>query len=201
MKQIHNSSQKTDWDKQIIADLAFIKKHLRYPIRRMTIIPLLSSGLVLILLARPLFIANFFSKSNQLLVFLAMIIFVILPTFVILKRYIDLIRFFPVRTSFSIAVNMQLLERFLKEQRLVTFRHSEAPEIYQIISKNISAVGDEREVLIFIVDDNRILINSHFTSSRKWFRLFSAPTRHRQMIKQLEIWLRATTSIHLQKKI
>ncbi len=197
MKEInepHNSN--TDWSKQIIEDLSFIKKHLRYPLRRMTIMPVLSSGILLVLIARFVFVASVFKVKGNYFV-LIILLFLALPTLASFKRYIDLLRFFPVETGRLLTINMKLLERFLEEQRLVTFRHPDAPEVYQIISKNITAVGDEREVLIFIADDDRILINSHFTSSRKWFRLFNAATHHREMTKQLKDWL-STNSLDQQ---
>ena len=127
---------------------------------------------------------------------------ILIPLIIGVRRYIDIIRFKPVATGFPLVKNMQLLETFLKEEQLVVFRHPESPGIYQIISKNISAVGDEREVMIFIADDNRILVNSHFTTSRKWSNFTVNATHKKEMVRLLKKWLQqhaAHPSASIQK--
>jgi hypothetical protein len=188
MKFLDQENQQTRFDSELLEDLSFIKQRLRYPYRRMTMMPLLAAAVFIGILVRLLFVVVLMKGSGWMraLIFIPL---VGIPAFVGIKRYVNLIRFSPVATPFYLSENMKLLQRFLEEQRLVTFRHPEAPEIFQIISKNIDAFGDEREVLIFICDDKRILINSHFTSSRQRFRFFIAPSHQQQMIKQLEGWL------------
>ncbi|RYZ46815.1 MAG: hypothetical protein EOP49_22610 [Sphingobacteriales bacterium] len=115
----------------------------------------------------------------------------LVPTVMSVRRYVDLIRFTEVPTPYFLAANMKLIQEFLKDNQLLMLRHSDAPEVFQIISRNISTVGEEREVLIFIADDRRILVNSHFTTSRRRFRMFSAPTHHREMIGKLKKWMAA----------
>jgi hypothetical protein len=190
MKTLPQDSSSGQWESQLVQDLSFIRKHRRYPFRRMTLMPLAASTLIIGLFIRFVagaMVVGHMKSVNWTLVFALFLMAV--PTAVAFRRYIDLIRFYTVPTSFFLAENMSLLQQFLEEQRLVVFRHPEAPEVFQIISRNISAIGDEREVLIFIADDKRILVNSHFTSSRKRFRLFSAPTHHLQMVRELKNWL------------
>lgn len=187
MKSITEHQGAADWSLQLLEDLSFIKRKLRYPIRRLTLLPLFPLLVMLGAWFPYLNIQMFRHRVGMvgLLVFLVSSI----PALLLLMRYINMVRFFTVATPHSLVINAQLLERFLESKRLITFRHPEAPEVYQIISKNISHVGDEREVLIFIVDDYRILINSHFTSSRNRFRVFLAYTHQRPMIKELKKWL------------
>ncbi len=195
MKSIPEHLGAADWNLQLLEDLSFIKRKLRYPIRRLTLLPLFPLLVMLGAWFPYLNIQMFRHKVGMvgLLVFLVSSI----PALLLLMRYINMVRFFTVATLHPLVINAQLLERFLKSKRLITFRHPEAPEVYQIISKNISHVGDEREVLIFIVDDYRILINSHFTSSRKRFRVFLAHTHHRPMIKELKKWLKEQSTTEL----
>jgi hypothetical protein len=193
MKFLNQENQQQRFDSELLEDLSFIKERLRYPYRRMTVMPLLAAGVFVAILFRLLF-AVVLMKGSGLLRAVIFIPLVGIPAFIGIKRYFNLIRFFPVATPLYIAGNIQLLQRFLEEQRLVTFRHPEAPEIFQIISTNIDAFGDEREVLIFICDDKRILINSHFTSSRQRFRFFIATSHQQEMIRQLRSWLKKELS-------
>lgn len=157
--------------------------------------PLLSSGIVLFVFLRFMLVSLFTSHSRYPhATWFIVFTFMVIPTIIAIRRYIDLIRFHTVSTRFSLPENIDLLQQFLKEQQLITFRYPQAPGVFQIISKNISALYEEREVLIFIADDKRILINSHFTSSRKKFRFLSAPTHHQQMITLLKNWLNTRKS-------
>lgn len=195
MKSIPEHQGAADWSLQLLEDLSFIKRKLRYPLRRLTLLPLFP---LLVMLGAwfPYLNIRMFRGEVSIVVLLVFLVSSV-PSILLLIRYVNMVRFFAVATPHSLAVNTRLLERFLESKRLVTFRHPEAPEVYQIISKNISRVEDEREVLIFIVDDYRILINSHFTSSRKKFRVFLAQTHHRAMIKELKKWLQEQSTKEL----
>jgi len=67
---------------------------------------------------------------------------------------------------------------------LALSRLDKAPEVFQIISKNVTASKNEiREVVIFVADDKRILINSHFVGKKA---AFTYPSHHyKQMVTQL----------------
>lgn len=189
MNALPSGDRQQTFINELIEDLAFIRGKLRYPFRRMTLMPLLASGIIVGFFLRFVFVATITKNSNYAMLFVMLLICV--PTVVAIKRYIDLIRFFPVDTYTRLHDNIILLQDFLQEKRLVTFRHPAAPEIFMISSKNLSALGDEREVLIFVADENRILINSHFTTSRNRFRLFIAASHQQQIIRELKAWLRA----------
>ena len=104
-----------------------------------------------------------------------------------LWRYMQTLKFATIATPFYSEQNRELIERFLKSMHLVVFQHPEAPEVYQIISKNIDAFKEQREVMVFIADDKRILLNSHYT--RTGFTLISSSGNYREMAKSLKIWL------------
>lgn len=190
MKALPQNPETASFQNKLLEDLNFIKKYRRYPFRRMTLMPFLISGLLIASLFRFIPGAYFLAGLKTAPAFLMIIILCIFPMVVTIKRYINLIRFFEVKTPFSLSQNLFLLKKFLSENHFLVFHHPKAPEVLQIISKNIDAFGEEREVLIFIADEKRILINSHFSSSRKWFRLLSASTHEQQIIKQLKSWLR-----------
>lgn len=187
MKSLPEDQQYANWNSSILNDLSFIKRTLRYPIKRMTLMPLLSSGILVLFVSRLMYIGMFSSNTKTL--FLLACILLGIPSFISLVRYWNILHFFEVKSPTTLAGNMSLLANFLKEKQLITFRHPEAPEIFQIISRNIATSGEEREVLIFIVEDHRFLINSHFTSSRSRFRLVIRATHHQSMIKELNQWL------------
>lgn len=202
MKFLPEDQQQANWNNSILNDLSFIKRKLRYPLKRMTLIPLLSSGILVLFVLRLMYIGMFSSNTKTMLILACIILGI--PSFISLVRYWNILHFFEVKSPAFLAGNMNLLTNFLKEKQLVTFRHPEAPEIFQIISRNIATNGEEREVLIFIADEHRFLINSHFTSSRSRFRLIIRATHHQAMIKELEHWLaqQSLTNISaLQQKI
>lgn len=196
-----NGREDTKWDDSLANSLSFIKRHRRYPFSQMTLMPLITS---LALLASLIWLTfDFLSSGTRtgssfpfLIVFLMAV-----PILAAISRYFNLIRFRAIHTPFALSENMKIVQRFLEEQKLVTFRHPEMPEIFQIISKNISAVGEDREVLIFVADDQRILINSHYTSSRKWFRFLSPPTHEREMIRLFMDWLSTTSKANGANKV
>jgi hypothetical protein len=184
-------SDTTEWQEELATNLAFIKKHKRYPFTSMTIMPLITS-IVLLGGLIWMFWAGLYGNKQATGSFPFIIALVLsVPVLVAIGRYFSLIGFRIIHTSFYLAENMKLLQLFLEQQKLVTFRHPAMPEVFQIISKNISAMGEDREVLIFVADDKRVLVNSHYTSSRKWFRFLSPPTHEKEMIKSFMHWLSA----------
>jgi hypothetical protein len=82
---------------------------------------------------------------------------------------------------------MDLLKKFLQSQHLAFSQHPEAPEVFMILSKNLSLRGDYREVVIFITDDNQVLLNSHFTGSR--FSITPPSKNYKLMARMLKEWL------------
>lgn len=186
MKQLSESSAAHEFGSELLKDLFFIKKHKRYPFKRMTLMPLAASGIMLValilFLARMLPFANSsYKHATSYIVFTLMVV----PVIIACKRYVDIIRFYTVKTSFYLLENRKLLQQFFESQHFAFFNHPDAPEIFMMLSKNISTAGDEREVAVFIADDKQILINSHFAASRKKFNFMTAPTHHAQLINML----------------
>ncbi len=187
MKKLSEGTEQYQFNNQLLEDLSFIKAKKRYPIKRMTTIPLISAGIMLLYLGW-LFLhfgSSVYNGSYALTILLA------IPVIVAFKRYIDMLRFSELQTPYFTAENRDLLLQFLQSEHFAFSLHPEAPEIFMMLSKNISAIGEEREVLIFIADDRRILINSHFTRSRKKFHFIGGATHHMQIIKQLRNWLKS----------
>lgn len=163
VKRLQDGNTKhTEWDKQIITDLSYIKRHLRYPMHRKVITPIIF-WIVLFLLISGLVLSAVLEKdtsSKSVIAFAPLI----LP-WVIILYYVHSLRFTKVQTPYTLAQNIGIIEQFLKTNHLLIFRHPEAPEVFQIVSKDISAGKEEREMMFFIADDYRILVNSQFTQS------------------------------------
>lgn len=178
-----NSGSQPEWDSSLIKDLAFIKKNLRYPISKKQLLPGLIGlvGLIIMIQSASLILA----RRHGVLDFLilgAMLLMII----IIIRRTMEALKFISISTPFVLADNIKVLHDFLEGQHLVVFRHPEAPEVFQIISRNIDAFKDVREILVFIADDNRILINSHFTSASQ-----NMAKHHKQMGQMLTDYIKA----------
>lgn len=191
MKTLPNAGGNADWDNELVSQLSFIKKHLRYPLNKTTLAPTLLFLLLTGLIMRVGFASYSLRHSHGtgLLSYLLALL-ILLPVGFSIYRYIQTIRFVSVPTPFGAAQNMQLIQQFLKAMHLAVFQHPDAPEVFQIISKNIRASGlkdEQREVMVFIADDNRILLNSHFTGSG--FTLIPSAGNYRKMAEGLKKWL------------
>ena len=163
MKRLRDgTTHRPNWDKQILTDLSYIKQHLRYPMRLRILTPIVF-WIVFSLLVGGIILSSMLEK-NFSPVFLFSFIPLLLPCMIIL-RYVRSLRFAKVQTPYTLAENMAILERFLKAHHLLIFRHPQAPEVFQILSKDISVGKEEREIMIFIADDYRVLVNSQFTQA------------------------------------
>ena len=175
-------------------DLAFIKKTLRYPLRRALLLPLLAWSLIV---AALFFFTVFRLLGNTDLSagkhwFAGLIPLVCsVPVIAGLLRYLRSLKFTVLRTGRPIVENRVLLERFLKEQQLQVVNHPMSKDIFQIVSTPVSAkTGDMRQVMVFIADEGRILLNSHFTSNG--LMIAPASRLHTTMRAQLEAWISTT---------
>lgn len=189
MKRIGTSFSEQQWNNRIVGQLSFIKKHLRYPIGRKTALPvvlLTASSLWFGFIFFNIVLAKRHFHGPDWLILLLPAFFV-LPSVVAVMRYLQTLRFVTVNARPLMAENMLLLQQFLQQNHFAYARHPEAPEVFQIISQSIGALRNEREVVVFIADDRRILINSHFTRNR-----FNAPVgspHYKEMAKSLDRWL------------
>ncbi len=176
------------WKNSLLNDLVFIKKHLRYPINKRTIPAALSAVLILFFAVRVIWTALFasgrvhygagwFLAGTLLIVAIARI-----------SRYWRSLRFLAIPTPFFANENRKQIEDFLRWQQLNVYRHPQAPDVFQILSRPRNSNSPQREVMIFIADDKRILINSHIIN-QKWS--IAPPSRNAgNMAAMLYKWLR-----------
>jgi len=178
----------------MVKDLTFIRQHLRYPINRFTMMPAVMAA---ILISFGAFTIWWFTTQHgssnagdrPLWPFLLVGCAMSVPGLVAARRHLVMLRFIAVPTPYYLTENTAILIQFLKAQHLMVFRHPEAPEVFQILSKNINPFREEREIIIFIADEKRILINSHFTTSGT--SLNTGAVHHHQMADALRRWLAA----------
>lgn len=176
------------WDNSLVNDLDHIKKSLRYPMRLKTLKPVLIWALFLMLVTSIVASAYLAGDSRKMPYFLFLLNMISATAMAV--RYIQTLRFQQVRTGLFVQQNSAILESFLKAQQLLVFRHPEIPEVYQILSRNLYRAGnsEKREVIIFIADDKRILVNSHFTETG--FVTPPGGRHHKQMAEKLKEWIK-----------
>jgi len=193
MRTLPTGNGDAQWENSIIKDLSFIKKHLRYPFNKKTLVPSLMFGMFLAFIARFAWFGWIMARAANKHSFLGstsfVVILVLTPLVISLAAYYRTLRFEAISTVFYMGENQQLIQKFLQSQHLVVYRHPEAPEVFQIISRNISATkNEEREVMIFIADDKRILINSHITGRKLGLGAYTS-RNYKQMAKLLRTWM------------
>jgi len=175
------------WNNTLLDDLAFIKKKQRYPLSRKTIPSTILIAFFVLMISRLSFVGLLLNhKSN-----IAMSVFtVVIMTVVFISgilSYWRTLRFSCITTPYFESENRALIELFLKSQHLNMYRHPKAPEVFQILSRALGNKQDQREVMIFIADDHRILINSHFIN-QKW-TITPQSRNYRKMASQFKQWL------------
>jgi hypothetical protein len=157
-----------DGGKRIVSQLDFIKLHLRYPLDRRTLWPVIALGSILPGLYIAFTAASNHDANNRSSVWVLAVVCICLfvPVAVTFRRFLLALKFISVPADASTGDNIILLQKFFKDHKLAYRQLPGTPEVYQIISTSISSLKDEREVVFFVADNNRILINSHFTRSR-----------------------------------
>jgi len=165
MKKIESNG--ADWQDRIFKDLDYIKKNLRYPWKGSRRAPLIFWA-AMILLIILLQIAYFFAYGTPLRKSLAMsawMTFILVMFSLAIIRYLKSLKFNVIKSGLPKHLNLKLTANFLDQKHLLIFHHPDCEDIMQILSRPISNESEQREVLIFIADENRILINSHFTEN------------------------------------
>jgi hypothetical protein len=190
MRSLPGAPDSPQWDHSLVSDMAYIKARMRYRMTGKIILPVIVWSIILIL-AITIAIVSYRmkvaagEKPNSLVVLASLSAASIFLA--IIFQHLASLTFIKIDTGMPLAENSLLTNRFLEAQHLVVFRHPEIPEVYQIISRNISAGKEDREILIFIADDNRILINSHFTNMG--WSLFPSGRHHTQMARMLKDYI------------
>jgi hypothetical protein len=182
------------WENSLINDLAYIKQNLRYRITKKTLMPSLIG--ILLLLSPTTFVIFFYISltGGKMAPVVFLLILNITTTFSVAFRYWNTLKFKATPTDLFLQENKALLEQFLRAQQLLVFRHPEMPEVFQILSRNLipSQKQEKREVIIFIADDKRILINSHFTGSG--WNIIPEKRHDEQMAENLKEWIKSHSS-------
>ena len=187
------------WENPLLNDLSFIKKHLRYPVNRRTIfsvLGILGAGIFLVSFCC-LYFNGIFSHAadaktptNKLFVSIIMLV----PIFTVLTliyRRIQNLRFISISNDYYVQDNIVLLQQFLEHRQLAFYHHPNAPEVFQIASRVLDPQYELREVMVFIADDKRILLNNHFTSSLGNKNMQAVTSNeHRKMAKALRLWMK-----------
>lgn len=187
MKKLNPAGENPLWNERLVRDIVFIKKHMRYPINTRTVVPALFLG-ALIGLSLWLFLPYLFNspRSSNAGTYVVVAL-VLIPMLLGAYRYLQTLKFISVPCPLSGLENIRLMQKFLADEHLVSFRHPEVPGIFQIVSRDLGRGNDQREILIFIADDQRILLNSHFTGPG--YKMVPSSGSCKQMAKTLKAWL------------
>ncbi|MFA6152544.1 MAG: hypothetical protein WC716_14570 [Chitinophagaceae bacterium] len=199
MHKLLETPESAHWNSPLLHDLSFIKKHLRYPVNKRTIWPMLwmaAMSLFILFYAGMIVLFNEdriaekgFTFQALLPYFVAGIVCLVLLLAVI--RRIKSFRFISIKSDFVVNENIKLVRQFLQRQNIAFFHNPDAPEVFQISSRVLDIQTGNREIMVFIADDKRILLNSHFTSTNGDRGMKEVSTgAHRQMAKNLKKWLK-----------
>lgn len=189
-------NQEDNWQNNILNDLAYIKTKRRYRWKNGMKAPLyVAAGLIIVylmlFLAELLWTPSHNKFTNYFLPFTTLII--VLFSVV---HYLRSLQFTAIETGLATPKNRQLISAFLQEKQLLIYEHPQCPDIIQIFSRPVNINSEQREVMVFIAAENRILINSHFTENRWWILL---QKRHgKAMAKGLEQYI--ANNKHLRQK-
>lgn len=176
----------------LLEDLNFIKTNRRYPINKHTRyvafagIGTILSGIVLL----SLFLLLGWGSSARY--WIVPFIF----TLTLLQRataVISLLRFRQIRNKENTPTNISLLKQFLQHNHLAYFQSPVAPEVFQIASRELGTGAGQREILVFIADEGRILLNSHFTNAVREGIPLKISSEYRKMEKALRKWMKERT--------
>lgn len=193
MKFLNTSNENANWQTDLLRDLAFIKKHRRYPLGKRTIAPAALTGFLLLTILRLLWPVLFISSSPSLaengFVKWGLLIVIASLTFTVVFQSVKVLRFDKISVPHHMQENIDLLKLFFKANHLAYSQHPEAPEVFMILSRNLDANPnrDYREVMVFIADDKQILVNSHFTGKK--FNVTPPSRNYKRMSKELQRWL------------
>lgn len=194
-----DSPESSHWHSPLLNDISFIKKHLRYPVNKKTIWPMLSiAGIIfwmIVIFSFVLLLSYDRIKaegitSNSISGILVLAMLLIVTGFVLRSRIQDL-KFISIKSNFTELDNTTLIREFLLKQNIAFYQKTDAPEVFQISSRILDAQFGQREIMVFIADDNRILLNSHFTSAigERGIREVSTGAQ-KKMAKDLKQWLK-----------
>lgn len=183
-----NSGNTKNGISPLLEDLNFIKQHKRYPINKHTRFVVIAGilGMLFALLVIAFFVAVGPGDINR-----AWIVPAFFTIIMIHRGYttISLIRFRELSNHHDQDVNTELLKSFLLQNQLAFYQSPLAPEVFQIASRPLNPEGEQREIMVFIADDRRILLNSHFTSPLREGIPLKISLEYRKMERKLRNWM------------
>lgn len=206
------TAESSHWQSPMLHDISFIKKHLRYPFNKKTIWPMLSIAGIIFWMIIIFSLVAIFSygrikaegiTSNSISGILVVAMILIVTGIVLHNRFQNL-KFISIKSNFSELDNITLIREFLLKQNIAFYHKNDAPEVFQISSRILDEQYGQREIMVFIADTNRILINSHFTVAIADRPIKSYVTgAHKRMANDLKQWLKDNDknyTIHLTLK-
>lgn len=188
MKTIPDNAENAQWSNKLLNDLAFIKKHRRHPLSKKMILPSFSLLFIIVIGLRTIFITFFIQNKNISIMLWAAVTLIALSISGIIYSYLSIIRFTSISTPYFVQENIRLVEEFLRSQQLNVYRHPNAPEVLQILSRPLGDRAEQREAMVFVADDKCILINSHFINQR--CTIAPQSRNYRKMANRLREWLK-----------
>jgi len=189
MRSIHTPNEKADWESSLLNDISFIKQKKRYPLNKKTFTPATVSVLVWVIFLRGAYFIFMGSRSNNPYITWMMYGTFILLALIVFYQYYRVLKFDIIPTTNYLNKNTELLKKFFTGNNLAFTQHDEASDVFMIISRNLNSNPNKefREVMVFIADDKRILVNSHFTGSK--FSITPPSRNYRKMSNELKKWL------------
>ncbi len=165
-KLLGKGKHKTTWPKHMVEDVPFIKQNLRYPFRWRIIFPLLL-GITVILFIVPVALSLTLGDTPlapliNLFIWISVGIS-ILAWVAAIYQYRKSLVFTAIATPGDELQQVQLIRRFFSERGIMVLDHPETAKVQYVVSLPIKKGSEEREVVILIADNNRILVNSHFS--------------------------------------
>jgi hypothetical protein len=148
MKTIESGNvNSTQWNNELIRDLAFIKKHLRYRLSKKIILKSTGIGFIFVLLIRlgsMLWLVDRSKVFQNPIMWFLLIVLAAAILFPIIS-YIQVLKFKAIPTPYFSTENQEIIKQFLLSMQLALSRHPEAPEVFQIMSKNMSKEKRSKE--------------------------------------------------------
>jgi|GEM_PF-7020944 hypothetical protein len=165
-KLLGRGTNKPTWPKHIVEDLPSIRQNLSYPFRWRTIFPLLL-GLTVILFIVPV-VLSLTLGDTPLAPLINVFIWIsvgisILGWTAAIYQYRKSLVFTAVANPGTANQQLQTIQQFFATRGIMVLAHPETENIQYVVSKPVKEGSQEREVVILIADNNRILINSHFS--------------------------------------
>lgn len=169
------------WNSKLLRDLSFIKRNLRCPYGKVMLVSPCVVGLITGIVAYKLWTTQASNYMPVLGVVGLIAVLTLIPTL----QYVVALKFRAIETRFTTEGNTALLDAFFAAQNLVAYHHPDAQGVFQLQSRPIVLRrSSTREVIMFIADDGRILINTHYSDFN-----FGHSVEAREMQRRLQEWL------------